>query len=595
MILSLLIWTPLVGALSLLALGSSKGGSPKVGIDTEGSHGHHSLDHSTDHGGHDSQHLPFFGLGGLRAVAIFWSLVTLGISLCVHARWDGGADPQFVENFRWLPALGSSYALAIDGISMYLVLLTTALMPLVLFTSWGITKQLKGYLISMLVLESAMLGTLLATDLFLFYIFWELMLAPMYFIIGIWGGKRRVYATVKFVLYTVAGSVLMLVALLFLVWKSYQSTGMVSFALADLLAGNFLSMQEELWLFLCFALAFGIKVPIFPFHTWLPDAHVEAPTGGSVVLAGVLLKMGLYGFIRFAYPLFPRAAEVATPLIAGLAVIGIVYGALVAWVQQDMKKLVAYSSVSHLGYCVLGFFALNALSVSGSIIQMVNHGISTGALFLLVGVLYERTHSREISDYSGLAGKLPIYATLFIVFTLSSIAVPLTNGFVGEFMILTGSFQSEIGGDLFKLLTGVALLGVVLGAVYMLTLAKNILFGEYRISVHGAPLQEELKDVNRKELLAFIPLLFFVFYLGVRPQPLIDALQPSVERYLEQIQQRLDRLPQAAVGLPVKVEGVSDRPVEQQAVAATVATNYSTFSLGQLGILGTEVQPASKG
>ncbi|MCB0310632.1 MAG: NADH-quinone oxidoreductase subunit M, partial [Bdellovibrionales bacterium] len=347
-----------------------------------------------------------------------------------------------------------------------------------------------------------------------------------------WGGKRKIYATLKFVLYTVVGSLLMLVAIFYVVWTyADQNPGRLTFLLTDILSGTHFTMREELFLFAAFALAFGIKVPIFPFHTWLPDAHVEAPTGGSVVLAGVLLKMGLYGFIRFAYPLFPRAAEVFTPYLAVLAVIGIIYGALVAWAQHDIKKLVAYSSVSHLGYCVLGFVAFNAISTTGSIYQMLNHGISTGALFLLVGVLYERRHTREISEYGGLASKIPVFAFLFMIFTLSSIALPLTNGFVGEFLILVGSFQ------VMPVLTSIAVLGVVLGAIYMLTLYMRTMFGELDENKNG-----NLKDVTGMELATFLPLLVLVFYMGIFPGAFLRTMEPSVNAYIKGVHARRDQM-----------------------------------------------------
>ncbi len=381
----------------------------------------------------------------------------------------------------------------------------------------------------MLMLETAMLGTLVATDIFLFYVFWEFMLAPMYFIIGVWGGKRRIYATLKFVLYTVFGSVLMLVAIFYVIWNYYRVTGDLSFALQDLVWGTSLSFQEQCWLFAAFALAFGIKVPLFPFHTWLPDAHVEAPTGGSVVLAGVLLKMGLYGLIRFAYPMFPNAAEAFAPYLATLAVIGIVYGALVAWAQSDIKKLVAYSSVSHLGYCVLGLVAFNVMSTTGSIYQMLNHGVSTGALFLLVGVLYDRKHTRAMADYGGLASRVPVFAFLFLVFTLSSIALPLTNGFIGEFLILTGSFQS------FPYLTAIAVTGVILGAVYMLTLYKKTMFGEIDQQKNG-----DLTDVSLREMVTFAPLLVLVFWMGIFPQPFLRIMEPTVSAYISGVNQRAE-------------------------------------------------------
>lgn len=474
-----------------------------------------------------------------RGWSLLVTLLTFGLSMYALALFDSGsAALQLEERVPWIPQFGISYYLGLDGLNILLVLLTTFLMPIVVVASGSVHERVRGYLANMLVLETAMLGTLVALDVFLFYVFWELMLAPMYFIIGIWGGKRRIYATLKFVLYTVFGSLLMLVAIFYLVWQHYLQTNQVTFMLQELVLNTRLTMVEELWMFGAFALAFGIKVPIFPFHTWLPDAHVEAPTGGSVVLAGVLLKMGLYGFLRFAYPLFPRAAEAFTPYLAVLAVIGIVYGALVAWAQSDMKKLVAYSSVSHLGYCVLGLVAFNAVATSGSIYQMLNHGVSTGALFLLVGVLYDRRHTREIAEYGGLARQMPIFAFLFLVFTLSSIALPLTNGFVGEFMILIGSFKAwpdmlwrEL--PLFSVLTGVACLGVILGAVYMLTLYMKTMFGEMDEQKNGS-----LLDLSRRELCTFAPLFVLVFVMGIYPQPFLNLMNESIAGYLSGVKSR---------------------------------------------------------
>ena len=463
-----------------------------------------------------------------RALALTFSLLTFLVSLGLAFGFEPDVTrPQFLEKAVWIKDFGISYALSVDGISLFLVLLTTLLVPLVVLSSTAVQKYPRGYLASMLLLETAMLGTLLAADVFLFYAFWELMLAPMYFLIGIWGGARRIYATLKFVLYTVAGSLLMLVALFYLVWSVYAQTGVLNFSLHYLLNNSAFSLQEEIWLFAALALAFAIKIPLFPLHTWLPDAHVEAPTGGSVILAGVLLKMGLYGLIRFAWPLFPRAAELFAPYIALLAVIGIVYGALVAWAQSDIKKLIAYSSVSHLGYCVLGFVAFSTLSITGSVYQMLNHGVSTGALFLLVGALYERRHTREISEYGGLASQTPRLAALFLVFTLSSIALPLTNGFVGEFLILTGSFPT------YQWLTGIALLGVVLGAVYMLTLYLKTMFGELNTAKNG-----NLKDLNWRELLTFAPLFILVFWMGIYPAPFLRRIEPAISNYIFEVNQR---------------------------------------------------------
>jgi NADH-quinone oxidoreductase subunit M len=462
----------------------------------------------------------------LRYVALLTTGVTFLLSLLVYSKFNSASGAmQLVEQERWIPSYGAAYALGVDGISLFLALLTTFLMLVVMITSPSVHHRVRGYLGTMLILETAILGTLFALDVLLFYVFWELMLAPMYFIIGIWGGKRRIYATLKFVLYTVAGSVLMLVAILFVVWRYQEQHHELTFLLSSLIGGTRLSFSEELWLFGAFALAFGIKVPIFPLHTWLPDAHVEAPTGGSVILAGVLLKMGLYGFLRFAYPLFPRAAEWFGPYLAVLGVIGIVYGALLAWAQTDIKKLVAYSSVSHLGYCVLGVAALNSIATTGSLYQMLSHGLSTGALFLIVGVLYDRKHTRAIADYQGLASKVPNFAALFLIFTLASIALPLTTGFVGEFLILIGSFGT------YKTATSVAVLGVILGAIYMLSLYRRTAFGELDEEKNG-----DLVDLTAREKWALVPLAVLVFLLGVFPRVILNGMQPSVNTLIATVQ-----------------------------------------------------------
>lgn len=461
-----------------------------------------------------------------RQFALGVTLLTFVFSLFIFQRFSNTGSLELVERHSWIPQFGITYQLGVDGISIFLFLLTTLLMPIIVLASFSVHDRVRGYLASMLVLETAMLGTLVATDVFLFYVFWELMLAPMYFIIGIWGGKRRIYATIKFVLYTVFGSLLMLVAIMYVVWQYYAQFGTVSFDLGELLKTR-LTLGEEVWVFAAFALAFGIKIPLFPFHTWLPDAHVEAPTGGSVVLAGVLLKMGIYGFLRFAYPLAPHGAEIFAPYLAGLAVIGIVYGAMVAWAQNDIKKLVAYSSVSHLGYCVLGMVALDAVATTGSVYQMLNHGVSTGALFLLVGVLYDRKHTRAIADYQGLASKVPLFAFVFLVFTLSSIALPLTNGFIGEFMILAGSFKT------FPILTAIGTLGVILGAVYMLTLYLKTMFGELNTDKNA-----DLVDMSHRELALFVPLFILVFVMGVFPQPILRRIEPSVQHFMAGLEAR---------------------------------------------------------
>lgn len=468
----------------------------------------------------------------LRRFALVVTMLTLCLALLITINFKPSfAGFQLLERQTWIPALGVSYALGIDGISLTLVLLTCVLMPLAVLASGSIKQRLRGYLASFLVLESALLGTLLALDLFLFYIFWELMLAPMYFIIGLWGGKRRIYATLKFVLYTVWGSGLMLLGLIYVAYLYYQQQNELSFFLPDLLRYTQLSSRQEFWLFVMFALAFAIKIPIFPLHTWLPDAHVEAPTGGSVILAGVMLKMGVYGFIRLGWPLFPRAAEFFAPYLAALAVVGIVYGALMAWAQSDIKKLVAYSSISHLGFCVLGLAAMNQVALTGAIYQMLSHGLSTGALFLLVGVLYERRHTRELSEFGGLAAKMPLLAFVFMIFVLTSMAVPLTSGFVGEFMVLAGSFK------VYAWLTLVSLLGVILGAVYLLTLYLKTMFGEINEEKNG-----NLPDLRRTEIITFLPLILLVLILGLYPKPVLQTLEPAVVKTIVSVQSRAEML-----------------------------------------------------
>ena len=397
--------------------------------------------------------------------------------------------------------------MGVDGISFWLVLLTTFLTPLVILGSTE-KRHVKAYLASILILETAMIGTFVALDLFLFYIFWELMLIPMYFIIGIWGGERRLYATMKFLIYTLAGGLLMLLGIIFLVYLHHDQFGFFSTSLLDIYAVDlpfdhqFLNAQSLL--FWAFAIAFMIKVPMFPFHTWLPDAHVEAPTGGSVILAGVLLKMGAYGFFRFAIPLFPDAYEAALPILITLSLVGVIYGALLALAQTDLKKLVAYSSISHMGLVMLGLFVLNTHGLTGSLFQMLAHGISTGALFFLVGMLYERRHTKEISQFGGIAKTIPLFSIFMLIITLSSIALPTTNGFVGEFLILLGSFETH---PILALLGGTT---VVLGATYMLRMIQNVLFGPI-----NHPENKHLVDLSLKELGILIPLTIMVFWMGL--------------------------------------------------------------------------------
>ena len=460
------------------------------------------------------------GESGLKWIALIVTLLTFAVSLSLYTGFDATThEMQFKEERTWIAGLGISYHLGIDGISLWLVLLTTFLTPLCVLAAWNsIEKGTSGFMSSLLMLETAMIGVFCALDLFLFYVFWEAMLIPMYLLIGIWGGHRRIYATIKFVLYTMAGSALMLVGILYLYFQNDNSFNLMT------LYGRTLSHQNLL--FLAFFIAFAIKVPLFPFHTWLPDAHVEAPTVGSVILAGVLLKMGTYGIVRFCLPLFPEGAAAYTPLIVTLSVIGIIYGALVAMVQPDLKKLVAYSSVSHLGFVVLGLFALNHQGVQGGILQMINHGLSTGALFLLVGMIYERRHTHLIADFGGLSKQMPIFAVFFMIVTLSSIGLPGLNGFVGEFMILLGGFMSDSFSKVYAI---IAATGVILAAVYMLWMFQRVMFGKL-----DNPKNQTLNDLSLREILVLVPIVVFIVWIGVYPKPFLSRMEKSVSQVLQQ-------------------------------------------------------------
>jgi NADH-quinone oxidoreductase subunit M len=464
----------------------------------------------------------------IRSAALAVSMVTFGISVVLFFSFDpavGGM--QFEQAVPWIPSLGIRYHVGIDGISLFLVLLTTLLTPIALLSSWNsIDQRVKEYYLVMLLLETGMIGVFIALDFFLFYVFWEAMLVPMYFLIGVWGGQRRIYAAIKFFIYTMVGSVLMLVAIISLYFLNKDATGANTFdfsiILANIQAGYLvLSHSQQYWLFLAFFFAFAIKVPLFPFHTWLPDAHVEAPTAGSVILAGVLLKMGTYGLVRFCLPLFPEATLELTPLISVLAVIGIIYGALVAMVQTDIKKLVAYSSVSHLGFVVLGIFALNEQGLEGAVYQMLNHGISTGALFLLVGMIYDRRHTRLIQDFGGLAVPLPVFSTIFLIVTLSSIGLPLTNGFVGEFLILLGAFKADVR------MAVIATSGVILSAVYMLWMYQRVVFGEVTSEKN-----RKLEDLGIREKLILVPLVVLIFWMGTNSGSFLRKIDTSVSQVL---------------------------------------------------------------
>jgi len=457
----------------------------------------------------------------IKTFAFLASAATFLISLLLFFQFDvSTAQMQFEESVSWMEGGAIRHHLGIDGLSLLLILLTTFITPLAVVSSWNaVTRRVKAYMICMLFLETGMIGVFAALDLVLFYVFWEVMLIPMYFLIGVWGGERRVYAAVKFILYTMDGSLLMLVAILYL----YHVNGGASFDLVEitrnLAAGSIrLSGREEFWLFLAFLLAFAIKVPLFPFHTWLPDAHVEAPTAGSVILAGVLLKMGTYGLLRFCLPLFPTASIAAAPYLSVLALVGIVYGALVAMVQPDLKKLVAYSSVSHMGLVVLGIFAFTQQGLQGSTIQMLNHGLSTGALFLLVGMIYERRHTRLISDFGGLAHGNPVLAAMFLVVTLSSIGLPGLNGFVGEVLILAGTFLRS------PVYAAVAATGMILGAVYMLWMYQRVFLGKVT-----NPANLEMTDISLREKVLLVPILILMLWIGVYSSPLLERMDASLQ------------------------------------------------------------------
>ena len=465
------------------------------------------------------------GKNVIRGIALVMSLFTFLASLRIYAAFDPSvAGFQLLEDHPWISNYGIHYKLGLDGLSFWLILLTTFLTPLTILSTWrAIDNRVKEFQISLLVLETAMLGTFVALDLFLFYVFWELMLIPMYLIIGVWGGERRIYAAVKFFLYTAVGSLLMLVCIIGLVYFHHDATGRMTFDLLQLY-GTHIPRNYEIAFFAAFALAFAIKVPMFPLHTWLPDAHVEAPTAGSVILAGILLKMGTYGFFRFAMPLFPEGSAFFAPLIIILSIIGIIYGALVAMVQPDIKKLVAYSSVSHLGYCMLGLYVLTRQGVEGSVLQMINHGISTGALFLLVGIVYERRHTRLIKEYGGIARIVPIYSTIFLIVTLSSIGFPTTNGFIGEFLILLGAFKVN------KVAAVLAATGVILGAVYMLWMVQRVFYGEIK-----NPKNLALTDMNLREIAYMLPLLVLIFWIGLYPNFFLKKMHTSVDHFINQV------------------------------------------------------------
>jgi NADH-quinone oxidoreductase subunit M len=463
----------------------------------------------------------------LKYIALLLTLVTFIISLALYFNFNPQtADPQFVEKGSWI-GYGIDYHIGIDGISLWLIILTTFLFPITIISSWKyIQKRIKEYLIFMLILETGIIGVFVSLNLFLFYVFWEAMLIPMYFLIGIWGGKRKVYATIKFVLFTMFGSLLMLVAIFFLYSTYYKAAGTYSFNIFDLYK-LVLNPQIQIWLFLAFALAFAIKVPMFPFHTWLPDAHVEAPTAGSVILAAVLLKMGTYGFLRFAIPMFPDALQKCLPYLGALCIIGIIYGGLMALIQKDIKSLVAYSSVSHMGLIMLAVFAMNFEGIQGALYQMLNHGLSTGALFLCVGILYERAHTRLIKDFGGVSKQMPIFAAFFLICLLSSVGLPGLNGFVGEIMCLFGIFKANQVWAILGVTT------VIIAAAYLLWMYQRVM--------HGPITNNRVKsfpDLNKREILYLVPIVIMMFWMGVYPQTFLRKMDVSIENLVKLVEKK---------------------------------------------------------
>ncbi len=459
--------------------------------------------------------------------ALIITLIEFLLSIPLFINFEAGsAAMQFVQQVPWIESLGIGYFVGLDGISLFLVLLTTFIMPITLLSSWhSIHRGMREFLILMLILETALIGTFVALDMILFFIFWEAVLIPMYFIIGIWGTERRIYAAIKFFIYTAFGSALMLIAILYLFFLHIDQFGTASMNVFDFykLSVPFDGILSPQGLaFLAFFLAFAIKVPMFPLHTWLPDAHVEAPTAGSVILAGVLLKMGTYGFVRFLMPFFPEAFTAYLPILLAIAIIGVIYGAMVAFAQKDLKKLVAYSSVSHLGLVMLGIFVLNIQGVQGGIYQMINHGISTGALFILVGMIYERRHTKKIAEFGGIAKVMPIFAAFFMITTLASIGLPLLNGFVGEFLILLGAFEFN------WVYAALGATGIILGAIYMLWAYQRVFFGPLTKSANKV-----LEDINLREILVVLPLAIMMFVMGIYPKPFLDKIEPSVESLLK--------------------------------------------------------------
>lgn len=467
----------------------------------------------------------------LRYISLIISIITFILSLGLFLGYrENQIGFQFITKFEWIKSLQISYHIGIDGISLLLILLTTFLTPLTIISTWeSIQYKVKEFLFFFLALETGMIGVFAALDMFLFYVFWEAMLIPMYFIIGIWGGENKIYATIKFFLYTMFGSLLMLVAIIALGVSAMDKLGYFTtdYTVLKTISPT-LVHSTQLLMFLAFALSFAIKVPVFPFHTWLPDAHVEAPTAGSVILAGVLLKMGTYGLLRFCLTLFPQISIELAPYLSTLGIIGIIYGALVSMVQPDMKKLIAYSSVSHLGFVVLGIFAMTVESAQGALIQMINHGLSTGALFLLVGMIYDRRHTRLISEFGGIAKVVPVYSTILLVVSLSSIGLPGLNGFIGEFLILIGTFKSSVLNSYWY--AAFAATGVIFAAVYLLWMYQRVVFGKLE-----NPHNKDLKDLNKREIGLLLPILLFIVWIGIYPSTFLNKSDLTIKSILKEV------------------------------------------------------------